>query len=86
MLMNLRSIKPDGSCTVALRGGEPWAASWSGPEFVVFGHDATRALQVYPHALGVDTGCVYGGSLTAVRWPSMERVSVPAKQRYVPVR
>ena len=43
-----------------------WAASWNRSELVVFGHDSTRGLQLYNNALGLDTGCVYGRSLTGV--------------------
>ncbi|KXK55689.1 MAG: Bis(5'-nucleosyl)-tetraphosphatase PrpE (asymmetrical) [Chlorobi bacterium OLB7] len=57
-----------------------WASKYSGPEFVVFGH------QVYPepyrqqHAIGIDTGCVFGGALTGLRYPAMEAISVPSKR------
>ncbi len=77
-LLNMRSIRPDGSISSRLEEGTPWAARWMGPERVFFGHDAVRGLQLHPHAIGLDTGCVYGGELTAVELPSMQRYSVPA--------
>ncbi len=44
--------------------GLPWGSQWPGPQFVIFGHDARRLLQKYRHAIGLDTGCLYGLRLT----------------------
>jgi len=78
-LMNMRSIRSDGTASRDYEEGTPWAELWPGPKLVVFGHDAIRGLQRHPHAFGLDTGCVYGGWLTGLWLPERDLVSVPAR-------
>lgn len=79
-MRTMRSLRPDGQASARIEDGVPWASRWPGPEHVVFGHDAVRGLQRHPHATGLDTGCVYGGALTALVLPSRELISVPAQR------
>ena len=57
-----------------------WTNHWKGPERVIFGHTVVNKPLVLPHAVGIDTGCVFGGPLTAVVLPGWDLVSVPSKQ------
>lgn len=81
-LLNMRSIDAEGQASKRVEGGVPWASRWPGPELVVFGHDAVRGLQMYPNAIGLDTGCCYGRQLTALVFPEKRIVSVQAKRVY----
>ncbi len=92
-LLHLRSLHRDGTPSARL-GGRHWAALYTGPPHIVFGHDAVTGLQLERHATGLDTGCVYGGALTALVLPRgapppvdpEERrallVSTPARRAY----
>jgi diadenosine tetraphosphatase ApaH/serine/threonine PP2A family protein phosphatase len=81
-LLTMRAVKPDGSASSKLEEGPRWASLWQGPERVIFGHDAVSGLQIERFATGLDTGCVYGGALTAVLLPERRIVSVDAQRAY----
>jgi bis(5'-nucleosyl)-tetraphosphatase (symmetrical) len=66
-------------------GYRPWYAFYHGPRTVVFGHWAQRGLIVEGRVRGLDTGCVYGGRLTALWWPEQRLVQVDALRTYRPV-
>jgi hypothetical protein len=85
MALNLRRFPSD-------RPTAPfwYDAGWQGPQTVVFGHDARRGLvrrefRGKAVAIGLDSGCVYGGQLSG--WiPLEDRIlSIPAARAYRPV-
>jgi protein phosphatase len=60
----------------------PWAADYRGSAHVVYGHTPIPVPEWLNRTLCIDTGCVFGGRLTALRWPEREIVSVPAAATY----
>ena len=59
-----------------------WAAEYRGQAMVVYGHTPVPHPEWLNHTVNIDTGCVFGGKLTALRYPEKEFVSVPAKHTY----
>ncbi|MFG2207259.1 polynucleotide kinase-phosphatase [Streptomyces sp. NPDC048638] len=65
----------------------PWAEDYRGRAAVVYGHTPTPRAAWLNNTLCLDTGCVFGGAMTALRWPEREMVDVPAEQVwYEPVK
>ena len=64
-----------------------WAADYRGRATVVYGHIPQTEVQALNGTYCIDTGCVFGGKLTALRYPEKECVSVKAlRQYYEPVK
>jgi protein phosphatase len=59
-----------------------WAAAYRGSAMVVYGHTPVPEPDWLNHTVNIDTGCVFGGKLTALRYPEKEFVSVAAAQTY----
>ena len=59
-----------------------WAAEYRGKAMVVYGHTPVPEVEWVNHTLNIDTGCVFGGRLTALRYPEKEIVSVAARRAY----
>jgi polynucleotide kinase-phosphatase len=59
-----------------------WAADYRGRAMVVYGHTPVAEPAWLNRTINVDTGCVFGGKLTALRYPEQELVSVPAARVY----
>ncbi|NEC91147.1 polynucleotide kinase-phosphatase [Streptomyces sp. SID12501] len=65
----------------------PWAEDYRGRAAVVYGHTPVPEASWLNNTICLDTGAVFGGKLTALRWPERELVDVPAEQVwYEPVR
>ena len=64
-----------------------WAAGYRGKATVVYGHTPVVEPAWLNRTINIDTGCVFGGKLTALRYPEKELVSVPAARvHYEPAR
>ena len=59
-----------------------WAAEYRGRAAVVYGHTPVAEPAWLNNTINIDTGCVFGGKLTALRYPEQEMVSVPAARVY----
>ncbi len=59
-----------------------WASEYRGAAMVVYGHTPVPQPEWLNRTVNIDTGCVFGGKLTALRYPEKEFVSVPATRTY----
>ncbi len=65
----------------------PWAEDYRGKAVVLYGHTPVPTVEWVNNTACLDTGCVFGGALSAMRYPEREVVSVPAERVwYEPVR
>jgi protein phosphatase len=60
----------------------PWAEEYCGRAMVVYGHTPVPNAEWLNRTINIDTGCVFGGKLTALRYPERELVSVPAARTH----
>jgi Calcineurin-like phosphoesterase len=85
MTSDLTEIRTMGA-NPSSRRGVPWYRVYRGRRTVLFGHWPAKAPRLSPCAIGLDTGCVYGGRLTGYIIESNQFVSVPARRAYAPSR
>ncbi len=65
----------------------PWAQDYRGAPAVIYGHTPVPEAEWLNNTINLDTGCVFGGKLTALRGPERELVEVPATRTYAePIR
>jgi hypothetical protein len=92
-LLKMRTLDGRGRWSSDADAGDLWGMRYEGPPHVVFGHNARAEPQLHAWATGLDTGCVYGGRLTALVLGKDEPIprgdkvkgllrSVPAARRY----
>lgn len=72
------SKHPDGS---PIR--KDWARCYEGDAWIVYGHTPVPNARQVNRTYNIDTGCVFGGKLTAIRYPEMELQDVPSSMPYL---
>lgn len=60
-----------------------WAKNYHGNACIVYGHTPVMKPRIINNTYNIDTGAVFGGKLTALRYPEMETVSVPSTLPYI---
>lgn len=60
-----------------------WTRNYSGDSTVVYGHTPVKEPKIFGKTYNIDTGAVFGGKLSALRYPEMELLSVPSSMPYV---
>lgn len=60
-----------------------WAAHYNGEAYIVYGHTPVLEPREMNGTINIDTGCVFGNKLTAVRYPEKQTVSVPSTMPFI---
>jgi protein phosphatase len=78
-----KPIRRDWAAHRHLPAGDA-SATWEEPAapYIVYGHNVVQELRWVNRTIDLDTGCVYGGRLSALRYPELEMVQVEAKLVY----
>jgi protein phosphatase len=61
-----------------------WAKNYQGRAVIVYGHTPVKEPRILNNTYNIDTGAVFGGKLSALRYPEMELISVPSTMPFVP--
>ena len=61
-----------------------WAKKYHGTPYIVYGHTPVTEPRIVGRTINIDTGCVFGGKLTAFRYPEKKTVSVHSSLPYIP--
>ncbi|WP_338472185.1 bis(5'-nucleosyl)-tetraphosphatase PrpE [Niallia sp. XMNu-256] len=69
---------PDGSPV-----RRDWALNYKGKPFIVYGHTPVKEVRQVGNTYNIDTGAVFGGKLSCLRYPEFEIVSVPSTMPYI---
>lgn len=67
---------------IRLVDGRPWYESYTGTKPIIYGHWAAEGLRIRSNTIGIDTGCCFGGALTAYCLESGEIWQVRANAVY----
>jgi protein phosphatase len=59
-----------------------WAKDYKGQALIVYGHTPVSETKIINNTINIDSGCVFGGKLTAFRYPEMTILSQPAFRQY----
>ncbi|MFD2045363.1 bis(5'-nucleosyl)-tetraphosphatase PrpE [Ornithinibacillus salinisoli] len=60
-----------------------WAMQYNGDRWIVYGHTPVQSPRIINKTINIDTGCVFGNTLTAFRLPEEKTVSVPSNQPFI---
>lgn len=84
LVTRIQVVGPDGEPhkRSEFPGAPHWSDLWEGPTFVIYGHTPRMEVARSRWAIGIDTSCVLGGTLTACVLPGREIVQVRARQKY----